>query len=79
MRVISDLHIHGRFSRACSKDITIPNLEKYAKIKDVNLLGTGDFTHPLWLKELKGNLEDDGNGVLKPNQVSISFCRLKYL
>lgn len=65
MRVISDLHIHGRFSRACSKDITIPNLEKYARIKGVNLLGTGDFTHPLWLKELKGNLEDDGNGILK--------------
>ncbi len=65
MRLISDLHIHGRFSRACSKDITIPNLEKYAKIKGVNLLGTGDFTHPLWLKELKGNLEDDGNGILK--------------
>ncbi len=65
MRVISDLHIHGRFSRACSKDITIPNLEKYARVKGVNLLGTGDFTHPLWLKELKGNLEDDGNGILK--------------
>lgn len=65
MRVISDLHIHGRFSRACSKDITISSLEKYAKIKGVNLLGTGDFTHPLWIKELKGNLEDDGNGILK--------------
>ena len=65
MKVISDLHIHSRFSRACSKDITIPNLEKYAKIKGVNLLGTGDFTHPLWIKELKENLKDDGNGILK--------------
>ncbi|MBM3199833.1 DNA helicase UvrD [Candidatus Woesearchaeota archaeon] len=65
MRLISDLHIHSRFSRACSKDLTIPNLEKYAKIKGLNLLGTGDFTHPLWIKELKNNLEEEGSGVLK--------------
>jgi uncharacterized protein (TIGR00375 family) len=54
--VIADLHIHSRFSRACSKSITIENLVKYAKIKGVNLLGTGDFTHPLWLKEIKEKL-----------------------
>lgn len=65
MRIVSDLHIHSRFSRACSKQITIPNLEKYAKIKGVNLLGTGDFTHPLWLKELKESLREDGSGILK--------------
>ncbi|MAG50920.1 DNA helicase UvrD [archaeon] len=64
MRIISDLHIHSRFSRACSKQITIPNLEKWARVKGVNLLGTGDFTHPLWLKELKNELTFD-NGVLK--------------
>ncbi len=65
MKIFSDLHIHSRFSRACSKAINIQNLEKYAKIKGVNLLGTGDFTHPLWLKELKENLKEDGSGVLK--------------
>lgn len=65
MKIIADLHIHSRFSRACSKQITIPNLEKYAKIKGLNLLGTGDFTHPLWLKELKENLKEDDSGVLK--------------
>ncbi|MBL7100409.1 MAG: DNA helicase UvrD [Nanoarchaeota archaeon] len=65
MRIISDLHIHSRFSRACSKQINIPNLEKYAKIKGLNLLGTGDFTHPLWLKELKESLGEDESGVLK--------------
>lgn len=65
MRIVSDLHIHSRFSRACSKQITIPNLEKYAKVKGVNLLGTGDFTHPSWLKELKESLKEDGSGILK--------------
>jgi uncharacterized protein (TIGR00375 family) len=56
--VFADLHIHSRFSRACSKDITIENLEKWARIKGLGLLGTGDFTHPLWLKELKEKLEE---------------------
>jgi uncharacterized protein (TIGR00375 family) len=54
--VFADLHIHSRFSRACSKDITIENLEKWARVKGIGLLGTGDFTHPLWLKELKEKL-----------------------
>jgi uncharacterized protein (TIGR00375 family) len=56
--VFADLHIHSRFSRACSKDITIENLEKWGRVKGLGLIGTGDFTHPLWLKELKENLTE---------------------
>jgi len=55
-QVFADLHIHSRYSRACSKNITIENLVKYAKIKGLNLLGTGDFTHPLWLKDIREKL-----------------------
>lgn len=58
--VIADLHIHSRFSRACSKDLTIPNLVKWARIKGLGLLGTGDFTHPTWLNELKQLKQTDG-------------------
>lgn len=65
MQIRADFHIHSRYSRATSKELTIQNLEKYAKIKGINLLGTGDFTHPLWLKELKQNLAEDGTGILK--------------
>src|SRR3989344_7179126 len=65
MRVIADLHLHGRFSRATSKDLTIANLEKYARIKGVGLMGTGDFTHPEWIKELKSTLQEDGSGILR--------------
>jgi uncharacterized protein (TIGR00375 family) len=57
--LISDLHIHSRFSRACSKNIDFANLAKWAKIKGLNLLGTGDFTHPVWIEEIKK---------LKPNE-----------
>jgi len=56
MTIIADLHIHGKYSRATSKDLTLPKLEKYAKIKGVSLLGTGDFTHPQWKEHLKESL-----------------------
>jgi len=59
--MIADLHIHSRFSRACSKNITFENLVKWAKIKGLDLLGTGDFTHPIWFNEIK-KLRDGGNG-----------------
>ncbi|MFH1455354.1 MAG: endonuclease Q family protein [archaeon] len=63
--IISDLHIHSRFSRACSKNITIDKLEASAKIKGVDLLGTGDFTHPKWIEEVKEKLKEDDSGILR--------------
>lgn len=68
MKIISDLHIHGKYSQATSKDLTISNLEKYANIKGLNLLGTGDFTHPKWIEEIKENLTEDDTGILKTKQ-----------
>jgi len=68
MQFIADLHIHSKYSRACSKDINIQNLERWAKIKGVNLLGTSDFTHPLWIKELKSNLKEvENTGMFQTN------------
>ena len=64
MEIISDLQIHSRFARACSKGITLDNLEKYARIKGLNLLSTADFQHPIWNKEIKANLKEDEDGVL---------------
>lgn len=65
MDVVADLHIHSKYARACSKDLNLENLEKWARIKGITLLGTGDFQHPKWIQELKGNLSDDGSGILK--------------
>ncbi|MBS3105758.1 DNA helicase UvrD [Candidatus Woesearchaeota archaeon] len=64
MKLIADLQIHSRFSRATSPSINLANLEKYSKLKGINLLGTGDFTHPKWLAELKSELKEDGSGIL---------------
>jgi len=60
--MFGDLHIHSKFSRACSKDLTLENLVKWAKIKGLNLLGTGDFTHPIWFKGIKEKLKSNGKG-----------------
>jgi len=59
--IIADLHIHSKYSRATSSSLNLENLEKWARIKGLSILGTGDFTHPRWLDELKKNLtEKDG-------------------
>ncbi|MCD4739842.1 endonuclease Q family protein [archaeon] len=58
--MLIDLHIHGPHSRGTSKQLSITNLEKYARIKGIDLLGTGDFTHPVWLAHLREHLEERG-------------------
>ncbi|MEM3617217.1 MAG: endonuclease Q family protein [Candidatus Bathyarchaeia archaeon] len=66
MRVIADLHIHGRYSRATSQKMSIEEIARFAKIKGLNLVGTGDFTHPKWLKELQEALvEEAGTGLYR--------------
>jgi uncharacterized protein (TIGR00375 family) len=63
MRVIADLHIHSRFSRATGKKLTPAYLDRWARIKGIGLLGTGDCTHPLWLAELREQLEEREPGL----------------
>jgi uncharacterized protein (TIGR00375 family) len=64
MEIIADLQIHSRFARATSKDISFDKLEEYARIKGINLLGTGDFQHPKWNIEIKEKLKEDDKGIL---------------
>lgn len=59
MNFIADLHIHSRFSMATSRALSVPNLAGWALRKGINVIGTGDFTHPQWLRELKTTLVED--------------------
>ncbi len=61
----ADLHIHSRFSRACSKDCEIPNLAWWAARKGVTVVGTGDFTHPAWAAQLAESLVPAEPGLLR--------------
>ncbi len=65
MKFVADLHIHSPYSRAVSKEMTLENMNGWADLKGIKVLGTGDFTHPLWLKELKEKLEPAEAGLFK--------------
>lgn len=62
MRLIADLHIHSKYSRACSKDLTLPNIALWCKKKGIGLVGTGDFTHPAWFASMEKELILHENG-----------------
>ncbi|MDR1411094.1 MAG: endonuclease Q family protein, partial [Spirochaetaceae bacterium] len=67
MKITADLHVHSRFSRAASKNISPSSLDYWARVKGIDLVGTGDCTHPVWLEELRGQLDEaeDGFFILK--------------
>ncbi len=65
MIFIADLHIHSKYSRATSKNMDLESLDKWARIKGIKVLGTGDFTHPEWFGNLKDKLEPAEKGLFK--------------
>ncbi|MFY9484204.1 MAG: endonuclease Q family protein [Patescibacteria group bacterium] len=65
MRLIADLHLHSKYSRATSKNLDVEGLYNWSKIKGIGLIGSADFTHPLWFAELKKQLEPLGNGLYR--------------
>jgi len=74
MRIIADLHLHSRFSRSCSKDLTITNLAKVCERKGIDLIGTADVLHPGWRKEIEDKLElRDGAYFLKNMSSKTAF------
>lgn len=63
MRIVTDIHLHSRFSRACSKSLTLPNIAKACERKGIQLVGTSDVTHPGWRSHISEELEESGDGV----------------
>lgn len=64
-RIIADLQLHSRFARAVSKQMTLPFIAEWARRKGIALVATGDWTHPLWFREIERDLEEMGNGLLR--------------
>jgi uncharacterized protein (TIGR00375 family) len=65
MRIIADLQIHSKYSRACSQDLVPSNIALWAEKKGIGVIGTGDFTHPKWLGELKSSLKEEKPGLYR--------------
>ena len=80
MRLVADLHIHSRHSLATSPKLTPPSLERWARIKGIDLLGTGDCSHPAWLSELRAALEPAEEGLFRlKDEVRRDFDRSEAL
>ncbi len=65
MKFFADFHLHSKYSRATSRNMDLENLDKWAKIKGIKVLGTGDFTHPEWFNNLREKLEPAETGLFK--------------
>ncbi len=65
MHIVADLQLHSRFSRAVSPKMTLSTIAAWAGRKGIRLVATGDWTHPMWFREIQANLEETGNGLLK--------------
>src|SRR5689334_7780492 len=88
MFFIADLHTHSHYAGATSKYLCLETMYQWALIKGIDVVGTGDFTHPAWIKELKEKLQPAGNGFftlkrlpelnvlpgVKPQARTIYFC-----
>ena len=65
MKFVADLHLHSKYSRAVSPQMTLENMAKWAALKGISVLATGDFTHPFWFDKLKNELTETSTGLYK--------------
>jgi len=65
MQKILDLHIHSRYSRACSKDLELSKIAQTCEIRGIDIVTTGDFTHPKWFESIKNELVEDTAGIYR--------------
>jgi uncharacterized protein (TIGR00375 family) len=74
MRFITDFHIHSRYSRACSKALTLPNISRWCSAKGIDIVATGDYTHPAWISDIERQLEETEQGLyrVKPEHVKLA-------
>lgn len=63
MQYVADLHLHSKYSRAVSQEMVLPTMSRFARQKGLDILTASDWTHPLWFKEIQGQLEEKGEGV----------------
>ena len=65
MKIVADLHIHSHYSRATSKNLNFEHLHKWAQLKGVQVVGSGDISHPGWLKEMHEKLVPAEEGLFR--------------
>lgn len=77
--IVADLHLHSRYSRAVSPQMILPVMAQVGRQKGLDLLATGDWTHPIWLREIKKQLEEAEEGIYKiKSQITNSKSQINY-
>ncbi len=79
MKQILDLHIHSKYSRACSPQLTLPNIAAACQKKGIDIVATGDFTYPEWLKNIKEELEEISNSGLYQLKTKDKKLKTKFI
>ena len=74
MKITADFHVHSKFSRATAKNLDLENLWVAAQIKGVDVVATGDFSHPAWFAEIEAKLEPAGPGLFRLKQEFSTLC-----
>ena len=75
MGFFADFHVHSRYSRSTSPGLELPELARWAELKGIRVVGSGDFTHPAWFRDLEAGLADSASGLfaLKKDHGSVRF------
>jgi uncharacterized protein (TIGR00375 family) len=73
VKAVADLHIHSKYSRATSSGMELETLSKWAKIKGIDIVGTGDFTHPAWYAELEKKAIESDSGFLQYDKMNFAL------
>lgn len=79
MQYISDLHVHSKYSRAVSKNMSLPVMAQYASQKGLDILSTSDWMHPLWFKEIQAQLEESADGLYSLKEGDASSKKIKFI
>lgn len=79
MQVVADLHLHSKFSRAVSPQMTLPTMSQVAVEKGLGLLTASDWTHPVWFKEISSLLAEAGDGVYKLNMGTEAMQSVRFV
>lgn len=74
MKTILDLHIHSKYSRACSPQLTLTNIEQACRTKGIDIIATGDFTYPAWFKAINEELEEIASSGLYKLKSSVDLA-----
>jgi uncharacterized protein (TIGR00375 family) len=73
MRLITDWHIHSKYSRACSRDLVLPSIAEACQRKGIDIVATGDWTHPAWFEHLRDTLIESESGIYRVKESPTRF------